>query len=78
MIINKWIIRCKDRDYFPIAEKESILFADFLKRQSFVTVKQMYDAAILVAVTFQTLSHDNISLVGINADISHLILAILQ
>ena len=50
----------------------------FLERQPFVTVQKINNAAILIAVFFQTFAHDGIGLVRIDTDVIHLALAIVQ
>ena len=50
----------------------------FLKRQPRITVQQVDDATVLVAVLFQAFPHDDIGLMRVDADVAHLALAIVQ
>ena len=50
----------------------------FLERQPLIAVQKIYDAAILIAMFFQTFAHDDIGLMRIDTDVIHLALAIVQ
>ena len=50
----------------------------FLERQPLIAVQKINDAAILIAMFFQTFTHDDIGLVRIDTDVIHLALAIVQ
>ena len=51
---------------------------DFLERQAFITIQKINDATVLIAVPFQTLAHDDIGLVCVDADVADLAFAIVQ
>ena len=50
----------------------------FLERLPFVTVEQVDDATILVAMPLQAFAHDDIGLVCVDADVGDLSLTIIQ
>ena len=51
---------------------------NFLESQTLITIKEIDDATILIAVLFQTLAHDDIGLVRVDADVADLAFAIVQ
>ena len=51
---------------------------NFLESQTLITIKEIDDATILIAMLFQALAHDDIGLVRVDADVADLAFAIVQ
>ena len=51
---------------------------NFLESQTLITIQKINDATVLIATPFQTLAHDDVGFVRVDADVADLALTIVQ